>query len=128
MGDKCEQSQNSSRAADTTSQRTSTVATTTPATVALLYLRAEQVIEVLPVSRRTLSNWQARRLIKFYRVGRTILFKRSDIEIALEKFAVNPIGEAKPTRHRHVQTGTITTEPNLQRKRRMMRNTLETAT
>jgi len=90
-------------------------ATITPAIVALLYLRAEQVIQVLPVSRRTLSNWQARRLIKFYRVGRTILFKRSDIETCLEKFAVNPIGEPKP-RKTKTEPAAITT-----RKRGMQR-------
>jgi excisionase family DNA binding protein len=81
-----------------TSPRTSE--TITPAVVALMYLRADQVISVLPVSRRTLSNWQARRLIKFYRVGRTILFKRADIEAALEKFAVIPVGEPRPRRCR----------------------------
>jgi len=63
--------------------------------VAPLYLRAEQVIQVLPVSRRTLSNWQARRLIKFYKIGKTVLFKREDIQAAVEKFAVAPIGELK---------------------------------
>jgi excisionase family DNA binding protein len=67
------------------------------------------VIQLLPVSRRTLSNWQARRLIKFYRVGRTILFKRADIEAALEKFAVMPVGTPRP-RRRHVEEGNVTTD------------------
>ncbi len=92
-------------------------ATITPAAVALMYLRADQVISVLPVSRRTLSNWQARRLIKFYRIGRTILFKRTDIEAALEKFAVIPVGTPRP-RHRHVEDANVTTEPVTPRKRR----------
>jgi excisionase family DNA binding protein len=86
-----------------------------------MYLRADQVISVLPVSRRTLSNWQARRLIKFYRVGRTILFKRTDIEDALERFAVMPVGTPCP-RRRHVEAETITTEPP-RRKRRIERTT-----
>lgn len=71
-------------------------AAVTPATVAQLYLRAEQVIQILPVSRRTISNWQARRLIRFYRVGRTVLFKRADIEAAVERFAIAAIGQVKP--------------------------------
>ncbi len=78
------------------------VAAITPSTVALMYLRAAQVIHVLPISRRCLSNWQARRLIKFYKVSRTVLFKRTDIEAALEKFAVMPIGT--PRQRRAVET------------------------
>ncbi len=88
----------------------------TPASVALLYLRAEQVLQLLPVSRRTISNWQRTRRIKFYRVGRTILFKRSDIEACLEKYAVNPIGEVKS--RKAVETGTVINEPVTPRKRR----------
>lgn len=57
------------------------------------YLRPDQAIEVLPISRRCLSNWQRRHLIPFYRVGRTVLFKRTDIEAALERFRVSAIGE-----------------------------------
>jgi excisionase family DNA binding protein len=76
-------------------QGTQTEPATVTETTALLYLRPEQVTQVLPISRRTLSNWQRARRIKFYRVGRTVLFKRIDIESALEKFAVAPLGEAK---------------------------------
>lgn len=112
---------------DTREQRGAVEATSkrslamTPNSVALLYLRAEQVLQVLPVSRRTISNWQRTRRIKFYRIGRTILFKRSDIETCLEKFAVNPIGEPKP-RRQNVETGTTTTQPKPPRKRRMTRD------
>ena len=88
----------------------------TPAAVALMYLRADQVISVLPVSRRTLSSWQARHLIKFYKVGRTVLFKRTDIEAALEKFAISPIGTPRP-RHRHVEDGNVTTEAPPRKRR-----------
>ncbi len=49
-------------------------------------------------SLRTLSNWQTRRLIKLYHVGRVIFFKRSDTEVALEKFAVIPVGDPRPRR------------------------------
>jgi excisionase family DNA binding protein len=92
--------------------------TITPASVALMYLRAEQVLQLLPVSRRTISNWQRTRRIKFYRVGRTVLFKRDDIEKCLERFAVNAIGEPK-RRHRIVEERTDVTEPR--GKRRMKR-------
>ena len=89
-----------------------------PVTAALLYLRPEQAIQILPISRRCLSNWQRKRQIKFYRVNRTILFRRSDIEAALEKFAVNTIGEPKP-RKITAGTDTITSaEPPPNRKRR----------
>jgi excisionase family DNA binding protein len=91
--------------------------TIAPCSIVPVYLRAEQVILLLPVSRRTLSNWQARRLIKFYRVGRTILFKRTDIEAALEQFAVMPLGTLRP-RHRHVEDGNVTGESITPRKRR----------
>jgi excisionase family DNA binding protein len=99
----------------------STLAAGTPtlATVALLYLRAEQVLQLLPISRRCLSNWQRARRIKFYRVGRTVLFKRIDIESALEKFAVATIGE-RPVRKPHAKTVTAS-PPSSGRKRKMER-------
>ncbi len=68
----------------------------TPASFALLYLRADQVIQVLPISRRTLSNWQARRVLPVYKVGRTVMFKRTDIEAALERFKIAAVGETTP--------------------------------
>jgi excisionase family DNA binding protein len=88
----------------------------TPGSLALLYLRAEQVLQLLPISRRCLSNWQRERRIKFYRCGRTILFKRSDIETCLEKYAINPIGEAKP--RMVIDKTTITSAPTMPCKRR----------
>jgi len=88
-----------------------------PLPITPLYVRPEQAIQLLPISKRTLSNWQARRLIKFYRVGRTILFKRADIEAALERFAVMPVGTPRP-RHRHVEDANVTTEPVTPCKRR----------
>lgn len=89
----------------------------TPSSPAPFYLCAEQVIEVLPVSRRTLSNWQSRRLIKFYRVGRTVLFKRTDIEACLERYAVQPIGEPR-LRFRRIVNSAVAGETPPQRKRR----------
>ncbi|MCG3150166.1 MAG: hypothetical protein PCFJNLEI_03644 [Verrucomicrobiae bacterium] len=64
---------------------------------AAFYLRPNEVTKLLPVSRRTLSNWQRKNLIPFYRIGTgrrgVIMFKRADIEAALEKFRVNAVGE-----------------------------------
>jgi len=119
MGDSCEQN-------GTVGATSKHMLAVTPATVALLYLRAEQVIQVLPVSRRTLSNWQARRLIKFYRIGKTVLFKRADIEAAVEKYAITAIGAPKIRQQqvKAVETGTINSEPP-KRKRRMTRNVSE---
>jgi excisionase family DNA binding protein len=57
------------------------------------YMRPAEATKLLPVSRRTLSNWQRRHVIPFYRIGRTVMFKRTDIEAALEKFRVNAVGE-----------------------------------
>ena len=57
------------------------------------YLRPDQVIKLLPISRRCLSNWQRRHLIPFHRIGRTIIFKRTDIESALERYRVAASGE-----------------------------------
>lgn len=104
-------------------QSSAATATLTAATVAQLYLRAEQVIQILPVSRRTISNWQARRLIRFYRVGRTVLFKRADIETCLEKYAVAAIGQVKPRNvasEPPVSPNTTAVPPPV-RKRRMER-------
>ena len=103
--------------AEAASQSTATI---TPATervllrkkngveCALLYLRPEQVIQVLPVSRRTLSNWQRARRIRFYKVGKVVFFRRCDIETCIEKFVVNPVGEVKP--RQAVKSSTVTTE------------------
>jgi excisionase family DNA binding protein len=58
-----------------------------------LYLRPADATQLLPVSRRTLSNWQRRHVIPFYRIGRTVMFKRADIEAALERFRIAAVGE-----------------------------------
>ena len=89
-----------------------------------MYFRAEQVLQVLPVSRRTLSNWQRSRKIRFYRVGKTVLFKRADIEAAVERFAIAAIGEPKV--RKATTPATITTAPPV-RKRRMARTAPDVA-
>ena len=57
------------------------------------YLRPDQAAQLLQISRRNLSNWQRRHVIGFYRIGRTVMFKRTDIESALERFRVSAVGE-----------------------------------
>jgi excisionase family DNA binding protein len=82
-----------------TSKSAATVEAATP------YMRPAEATKLLPVSRRTLSNWQARRVIPFYRVGRTVMFKRTDIESALERFRVAAVGEASTTTPRRRRAG-----------------------
>jgi hypothetical protein len=57
------------------------------------YLRRAGVLAEYPISARTLSNWQRRRVVAFTKIGRTVLFKREDIEAALNRFRVTAIGE-----------------------------------
>ena len=57
------------------------------------YLRRAGVLAEYPISARTLSNWQQRRVVAFTKIGRTVLFKREDIEAALNRFRVTAIGE-----------------------------------
>ena len=103
-------------------------ATITPATAALLYLRAGHVLEVLPISRRTLSNWQRARKIRFYKIGKTVLFKKSDLEAAIERFSIAAISDPKPRKaNQPAQITTPTTQAPV-RKRRMERIGQETPT
>ncbi len=62
--------------------------------VPLRYLRPAQVVSEFSVSRRTLSNWQRRRILSFSKIGRTVLFRRADVEAALDRFRVSAVGEA----------------------------------
>jgi excisionase family DNA binding protein len=71
-----------------------------------LYLRPDEAARVIGVSRRTLSAWQSARVIGFRRVGRTILFSIADIQSAIDRYRIAPIGEPKP-RRQSVETGTI---------------------
>ena len=63
-----------------------------------LYLRPDEAARAIGVSRRTLSAWQSARVIGFRRVGRTILFSIADIQTAIDRYRVAPIGEPKPRR------------------------------
>jgi len=63
-----------------------------------LYLRPDQAAAAIGVSRRTLSDWQVRRVIPFRRVGRTVLFAIADIQQALDRFKVAAVGDPPPPR------------------------------
>ena len=105
----------------------------TAAPLPRLYLRPDEAASAIGVSRRTLSAWQSARVIGFRRVGRTILFSVADIQTAIDRYRIAPIGEPKP-RRQLVENGTITApvptaggEPP-RRKHRMQRITPEPAT
>jgi hypothetical protein len=95
----------------------------TLSTVAALYLRAGQVIQLLPISRRSLGNWTRTGVLPCYRIKKLLLFKRADIEAALERFRIAAVGEAKArktnTEPAAITTGTAAAMPT--RKRRMQR-------
>lgn len=45
-----------------------------------LYMTKSQTAAFLQVSTRTLDNWMRQRLVPYLRIGRTIRFRRSDLE------------------------------------------------
>lgn len=56
------------------------------------YLRPDGVCRCYPISRRTLSDWQARRIIPFIKVSsKCVLFRKSDIDRALSRFEVKAV-------------------------------------
>ena len=53
------------------------------------YLRTQGVLELLPISRRTLFRWMENGQIRYIRAGvRTILFRRTDIERMMQRLTV----------------------------------------
>ena len=66
---------------------------TTSAGVAMEYLRTAQALEYLPISRRTLERMKRRGQIPYIRAtARLCLFRKTDIDRALEKLTVRPVG------------------------------------
>jgi len=47
---------------------------------ATIYLDKREAAAELRVSERTLSEWMAKRLISFVKFGRTVRFRRADLE------------------------------------------------
>lgn len=83
-----------------------------------LYLRPDEAARAIGVSKRTLSAWQSARVIGFRRIGRTILFSVADIQTAINRYRIAPVGEPKP--HQHLVEVTAITMPP-KRKRRIER-------
>jgi excisionase family DNA binding protein len=48
------------------------------------YLKLAAAALALNITPRTLQNWQHRRLIPYYKVGRSVRFKLSDVKAHLE--------------------------------------------
>ena len=55
------------------------------------YLRAHQVAKLLNISKRTVANWQKRRVLPHVKLGQVVLFRRSEIMAVLERFKVEAI-------------------------------------
>jgi len=67
-------------------------ATTKPTEENSDYLRPDGVCRYARISRRTLSDWQARRIIPFIKVSsKCVLFRKSDIDKALSRFEVQAV-------------------------------------
>lgn len=73
-----------------------------------LYLRPDEAARVIGISRRTLSEWQSSRIIGFRRVGRTVLFSVADIQTAIDRYRIAPVGEPKPRQQQVNVSSTIT--------------------
>jgi excisionase family DNA binding protein len=92
-----------------------------------LYLRPDEAAHVIGISRRTLSEWQSSRVIGFRRIGRTVLFSVADIQTAIDRYRIAPVGEPKPRRQQDYAVSMVTaaTSTSLgvppRRKRRMQR-------
>ena len=105
----------------------------TGASLPRLYLRPDEAARVIGISRRTLSEWQSSRVIGFRRIGRTVLFSIADIQAAIDRYRIAPVGEPK-LRSRPIETGMMTTPPSViscefsTRKRRIQRISSEPAT
>jgi excisionase family DNA binding protein len=105
----------------------------TGAALPRLYLRPDEAARVIGISRRTLSEWQSSRVIGFRRIGRTVLFSIADIQRAIDRYRIAPVGEPKQ-RQQPPGVGTCTA-PMLSgclqpptRRRRMQRVVPESVT
>lgn len=57
------------------------------------WLRKTEAAQYARISVRTLTDWQRRRLVGFSKPSRRVcLFKRSDIDRALERMATKAVG------------------------------------
>ncbi len=62
------------------------------------YMRAEELAQWLGLSKRTVAKWQKARVIPHIKIGRVVLFRRSDVEKALDWYHVQPVGTMSRSR------------------------------
>jgi excisionase family DNA binding protein len=68
-------------------------ATQATASVNPAYLRRPDAAAYLNVSERTISDWQRKRIIPHVKAGKKcVLFKRSDLDAAMNRFTVQAVG------------------------------------
>lgn len=64
------------------------------------YMRRDAAAKYLGVSPRTISDWQKKRLIPFFKPARKCtLFRRDQLDRAMEKLMVQSVGYESPTTH-----------------------------
>jgi excisionase family DNA binding protein len=57
------------------------------------YLNREQAAAYLNIAPRTLSEWQARRIVPHIKCGRKcVRFNRADLDAAMQRFTVRAVG------------------------------------
>lgn len=57
------------------------------------FVRKSEQAASLGLSTRLLNKWMLQRKIPYYKIGRTVLFKPSEVEAALKKFRINETGK-----------------------------------
>ena len=56
------------------------------------WMRAKQLLRLLPISRRTLDRWEVRNIIPYVRAGeRVVLFRKSDVERMLARMTIREV-------------------------------------
>ena len=56
------------------------------------WMRAKQLLQLLPISRRTLDRWKVRNVIPYVRAGeRVVLFRKSDVERMLSRMTIREV-------------------------------------
>ena len=63
-----------------------------PGTMSGEWMRAKQLLRLLPISRRTLDRWKVRNIIPYVRAGeRVVLFRKSDVERMLARMTIREV-------------------------------------
>ena len=52
------------------------------------YMRSAEAAQYLGISTHTLRDWRSRRLVTFYKPGKDCLYRKCDLDAALQAFAV----------------------------------------